>query len=315
MVETWIPWLSKQLRLYNHHHHHYNHHHCIRCRNLESLFEQMKAATTIHMASILNVTDSAYYPCFRSPQPSHEEPDDRLEHQVDVPQRGRFHERGSGHLDAFETLGLPLSGFWQPWLSGFWLLWNIDQRTVALVMKVNIYWMTHHFKQSVSVASQCSVFIKISMMFSHHRQWRLQSSTSSDLCLHRCYTPWVEKDAKIKTSKWLWRHFLSGLPRLLDQRVLQLAGPYHHSHDGLDWCFNNEVILLTILLDILDLWQEVCNLLIDQARKFLDPETIFQIEVQSSRHFFRYCFSIEAVFKGDNSICRFSHFKSQSFLK
>ena len=25
--------------------------------------------------------------------------------------------------------------------------------------------------------------------------------------------------------------------------------------------------------------QEVCNLLIDQARKFLDPETIFQIEV------------------------------------
>ena len=33
---------------------------------------------------------------------------------------------------------------------------NIDLRTVALVMKVNIYWMTyHHFKQSVSVASQC----------------------------------------------------------------------------------------------------------------------------------------------------------------
>ena len=116
-------------------------------------------------------------------------------------------------------------------------------------MKVNIYWMTyHHFDQSVSVASQC-VFITISMMFSHHRQWRRQSSTSSDLFLHQCYTPWVEKDAKIKTSKWLWRHFLSGLPRLLDQRVLQLAGPYHHSHDGLDWCFNNEVILLTILLD------------------------------------------------------------------
>ena len=42
------------------------------------------------------------------------EPADRLQHQVDVPQRGRFHERGSGHLDAFETLGLPLSGFWQP---------------------------------------------------------------------------------------------------------------------------------------------------------------------------------------------------------
>ena len=33
--------------------------------NLESLFEQMKAKTTRHMASILNVTDSAYYPCFK----------------------------------------------------------------------------------------------------------------------------------------------------------------------------------------------------------------------------------------------------------
>ena len=88
------------------------------------------------------------------------------------------------------------------------------------------------------------------------------------------------------------------------------------------------IILMTVLIDvltkkssswqfslILDLWQEVCNLLIDQARKFLDPETIFQIEVQSIRHFFLYCFSIEAVFKRDNSICRFSDFKSQSFLK
>ena len=53
---------------------------------------------------------------------------------------------------------------------------------------------------------------------------------------------------KIKLSKRIWRNFLSGLPRLLDQRVLQLAGPYHHSHDGLDWCFN-KVILLIILLD------------------------------------------------------------------
>ena len=70
LAETLSPWLTRQLRPYNHHHHHYNHHHRIRCRNLESLFEQMKAATTIHMASILNVTDSAYYPCFRSPQPS-----------------------------------------------------------------------------------------------------------------------------------------------------------------------------------------------------------------------------------------------------
>lgn len=36
-----------------------------KCTNLESLFEQMKADTTRKMASILNVTDSAYYPCFR----------------------------------------------------------------------------------------------------------------------------------------------------------------------------------------------------------------------------------------------------------
>ncbi len=34
--------------------------------NLESLFEQMKADTTKKMASILDITDSAYYPCFRS---------------------------------------------------------------------------------------------------------------------------------------------------------------------------------------------------------------------------------------------------------
>ena len=37
-----------------------------KCTNLESLFEQMKADTTKKMASILNETDSAYYPCFRS---------------------------------------------------------------------------------------------------------------------------------------------------------------------------------------------------------------------------------------------------------
>ena len=37
-----------------------------KCMNLESLFDQMKDNTTKKMASILNVTDSAYYPCFRS---------------------------------------------------------------------------------------------------------------------------------------------------------------------------------------------------------------------------------------------------------
>lgn len=36
-----------------------------KCMNLESLYEQMKANTTKKMASILNVTDSAYYPAFK----------------------------------------------------------------------------------------------------------------------------------------------------------------------------------------------------------------------------------------------------------
>ena len=37
-----------------------------KCMNLESLYEQMKAQTTRNMASILENTDSAYYPVFRS---------------------------------------------------------------------------------------------------------------------------------------------------------------------------------------------------------------------------------------------------------
>ena len=37
-----------------------------KCMNLESLYEQMKAQTTKNMASILESTDSAYYPVFRS---------------------------------------------------------------------------------------------------------------------------------------------------------------------------------------------------------------------------------------------------------
>ena len=36
------------------------------CINLESLFEQMQSNTTIKMASILFLTDSAYYPAFKS---------------------------------------------------------------------------------------------------------------------------------------------------------------------------------------------------------------------------------------------------------
>ena len=37
-----------------------------KCINLESLFEQMQSNTTIKMASILYLTDSAYYPAFKS---------------------------------------------------------------------------------------------------------------------------------------------------------------------------------------------------------------------------------------------------------
>ena len=37
-----------------------------KCRNLESLFEQMRTDTTQHMASILETTDSAYYPSFQN---------------------------------------------------------------------------------------------------------------------------------------------------------------------------------------------------------------------------------------------------------
>ena len=37
-----------------------------KCHNLESLFDQMQAETTQHMASILKSTDSAYYPSFQN---------------------------------------------------------------------------------------------------------------------------------------------------------------------------------------------------------------------------------------------------------
>ena len=36
-----------------------------KCENLESLYDQMKENTTKKMASILNITDSAYYPSFK----------------------------------------------------------------------------------------------------------------------------------------------------------------------------------------------------------------------------------------------------------
>ena len=37
-----------------------------KCINLESLYEQMQSNTTVKMASILYLTDSAYYPAFKS---------------------------------------------------------------------------------------------------------------------------------------------------------------------------------------------------------------------------------------------------------
>ena len=146
------------------------------------------------------------------------------------PLASHFQVFGNRDFQVFGFFGILTRGLWLWWWKSTYIEWHI-------IILISRYLWPH------------SVFITISMMFSHHRQWRLQSSTSSDLFLHQCYTPWVEKDAKIKTSKWLWRHFLSGLPRLLDQRVLQLAGPYHHSHDGLDWCFKKKVILPIIILD------------------------------------------------------------------
>ena len=37
-----------------------------KCNNLESLFDQMQSETTQLMASILNSTNSAYYPSFQN---------------------------------------------------------------------------------------------------------------------------------------------------------------------------------------------------------------------------------------------------------
>ena len=37
-----------------------------KCNNLESLFDQMQSETTQQMASILNSTNSAYYPSFQN---------------------------------------------------------------------------------------------------------------------------------------------------------------------------------------------------------------------------------------------------------
>ena len=90
----------------------------------------------------------------------------------------------ASHFQVFGSFGILTRELWLWWWKSTYIEWHI-------IILSNRYLWPH------------SVFITISMMFSHHRQWRLQSSTSSDLCLHQCYTPWVEKDAKIKSSKWL----------------------------------------------------------------------------------------------------------------
>ena len=85
----------------------------------------------------------------------------------------------ASHFQVFNFFAILTRGlrFW--WWKSTYIEWHI-------IILINRYLWPH------------SVFITISMMFSHHRQWRPQSSTSSDLFLHQCYTPWVEKDATVK---------------------------------------------------------------------------------------------------------------------
>ena len=61
------------------------------------------------------------------------------------------------------------------------------------------------------------------------------------------------------------------MPGVCQQQVLQLHSQDHCPHAGL-WAESAFPFLIFTL-------QETCNLLIDMARKFLDPSSIFQIEV------------------------------------
>ena len=77
------------------------------CVNLESLFEQMQSNTTIKMASILFLTDSAYYPAFKLIKfliPS------LIDVQVDVSECGVCNEGGPGHHHPPKTSVVPLRG-------------------------------------------------------------------------------------------------------------------------------------------------------------------------------------------------------------
>ena len=60
------------------------------------------------------------------------------------------------------------------------------------------------------------------------------------------------------------------LPGVCKQQVLQLHSQNHCPHAGGD-AYEFSYLILTV--------KETCNLLIDMARKFLDPTSIFQIEV------------------------------------
>ena len=184
------------------------------CRriNLESLFEQMSSPTSIKMASILNVLNSAYYPCFR------------LEPFIFLPQ-----ELLSGRC--FDTWLLQ----WQkPKTYQFiFVLWNLISR---LTLKIRCqFFNLNHLSSGVG---RCRIF------------WAL-SNLLPDAARH--------------------------LPHLLHQRALQLPGKNHRSGAGKDrWqqqqiCFSNWSL------------QEICNLLIDHACRYINPPTIFTIEVKYHR--------------------------------
>ena len=60
------------------------------------------------------------------------------------------------------------------------------------------------------------------------------------------------------------------MPGLLQLRILQHNGESYHSHAGSKFFLINYILPCN---------QETCNLLIEGARRFLDPSSIFQIEV------------------------------------
>ena len=183
------------------------------CRriNLESLFEQMSSPTSIKMASILNVLNSAYYPCFR------------LEPFIFLPQ-----ELLSGRC--FDTWLLQ----WQkPKTYQFiFVLWNLISR---LTLKIRCQFFNLSYLSGVG---RCRIF------------WAL-SNLLPDAARY--------------------------LPHLLHQRALQLPGKNHRSGAGKDRWQQQQICF--------SIWslQEICNLLIDHACQYINPPTIFTIEVKYHR--------------------------------